>query len=67
MSFNVSWQTLLDACDELPEGATLITPLAHERFRITDVQEPRIVIEFHSGESRPLHREQSMRFLSSIT
>jgi hypothetical protein len=54
----VSWQTLLDACEDLPDGATLTTPLSHERFRITDVQEPRIIIEFHSGESRPLHREQ---------
>jgi hypothetical protein len=58
MSFSVSWHTLLDACDELPESATLITPLSHERFSITDSQDYRIVVEFHSGESRPLHREQ---------
>lgn len=58
MPFDVSWRTLLDACDEFPDGATLITPLSHERFRITDVQEHRIIIEFHSGESRPLHHEQ---------
>ena len=51
MPFDVSWRTLLDACDEFPDGATLITPLSHERFRITDVQEYRIIIEFHSGES----------------
>ena len=58
MPFDVSWRTLLEACDDLPEGATLITPLSHERFRITDVQEHRIVTDLHSGESRPLHREQ---------
>ncbi len=59
MPFGVSWHTLLDELDDLPEGATLITPLSHERFRITDVQEHRVVIEFEeSGEPRPLSRDQ---------
>lgn len=67
MPFSVSWQTLLDACDDLPEGATLVTPLSNDRFRITDVQEQRIVIEFHSGDSRPLHREQFETLYTHIT
>lgn len=67
MPFDVSWRTLLDACDELPDGATLTTPLSHERFRITDVQDHRIIIEFHSGESRPLHREQFETLYGLIT
>lgn len=59
MSFSVSWHTLLDKLDELDEGAELITPLSHDRFRITDVQEHRIVVTFDgSGDRRPLQRDQ---------
>jgi len=46
MPFSASWHTLLDELDDLPEGATLITPLSHDRFRVSDVQEQRVVIEF---------------------
>jgi polyhydroxyalkanoate synthesis regulator phasin len=42
-----------------PDEATLITPLASKRFRITDVQNQRIIIEdVDSGDSQPLQREQ---------
>ena len=59
MPFSVSWHTLLDELEDLPEGATLITPLSHKRFRITDVQEHRVVIEFvDTDEVRPLQRDQ---------
>ncbi|QSG08501.1 DUF2800 domain-containing protein [Halapricum desulfuricans] len=61
MSFSVSWHTLLDELDDLPEDATLLTPLSHDRFRVTDVQEQRVVIEFLDrdiDESRPLQRDQ---------
>lgn len=59
MPFNVSWHTFLDKLEELPDGATLITPLSHKRFRITDVQEHRVIIQFgESGENRPLQRDQ---------
>jgi hypothetical protein len=61
MAFSVSWHTLLDELDDLPEGATLITPLSHSRFRVTGVQEQRVVIEFLDrdiDETRPLQRDQ---------
>jgi len=59
MPFSVSWHTLLDELDDLSEGAELITPLSEDRFRITDVQEHRVVITFdESGERQPLQREQ---------
>jgi len=59
MTFTVSWHTLLESLEDLPEGATLVTPLSHKQFRVTDVQEHRVVIEFdESGEKRPLQREQ---------
>ena len=57
--FGATWGTLIDRCEQLPEEATLITPLASKRFRITDVQDQRIIIEdVDSGDSQPLQREQ---------
>lgn len=59
MSFTVNWHTLLDELDDLPESATLITPLSHQLFHITDVQEPRVIIQFEDrDETRPLQRDQ---------
>lgn len=59
MPFSVSWATLIEQADELPSGATLVTPLSHKRFRINDVQDHRIVIQVEdSGNSRPLQRDQ---------
>jgi len=61
MPFSATWHTLLDECEELAEDATLLTPLSQDRFRITDVQEHRIVVEFLDrdvDETRPLQREQ---------
>ncbi|EMA47742.1 hypothetical protein [Halococcus salifodinae] len=57
--FGATWGTLCERCEELPEDATLITPLASRRFQIVDVQEPRIIIEdTDSSDSQPLDREQ---------
>ncbi|MFQ3284188.1 MAG: hypothetical protein ACI9TI_001232 [Natronomonas sp.] len=59
MPFSVSWHTLLEELDDLSDGAEVITPLSHNRFRITDVQEHRVIITFEeSGERHPLQREQ---------
>lgn len=61
MPFSVSWHTLLDELDDLPKSATLITPLSHDRIRITDVQEQRVIIRFLDrdiDETRPLQRNQ---------
>ena len=50
--FGATWGTLLDRCEELPEDATLITPLSTNRFRLTAVQQQRIVVEdTDTGES----------------
>jgi hypothetical protein len=57
--FGATWGTLIERCDKLPEDATLITPLANTRFRITAIQQPRIIIEnTDTGNSQPLQREQ---------
>ncbi|APW99957.1 hypothetical protein CHINAEXTREME_20255 [Halobiforma lacisalsi AJ5] len=70
MPFSVSWHTLLDELDDLPGGATLITPLSHNRFQVTDVQEQRVVIEFLDrdiDETQPLQREQFETLFRRIT
>ena len=70
MAFNVSWNTLLDELDDLPDGSTLITPLSHNRFRITDVQKQRVVIEFLDRDidgTRPLQRDQFETLYRRIT
>ncbi|ELY55809.1 hypothetical protein [Natronococcus jeotgali] len=59
MVFQATWRNLLEECEALGAGATLVTPLSNDPFRITDVQEQRIVIEFpDDGEKRPLQRAQ---------
>ncbi|PSP54892.1 hypothetical protein BRC82_07770 [Halobacteriales archaeon QS_1_67_19] len=59
MPFSVTWHTLLDELDRLGEGAELITPLSHDRFHITDIQEYRVVVQYSdSDETRPLQRDQ---------
>ena len=65
--FGATWGTLCERCEELPEDATLITPLANQRFRVTDVQEPRIIIEnTDTGDSQPLQREQFETLAESV-
>ncbi|RQG92475.1 DUF2800 domain-containing protein [Natrarchaeobius chitinivorans] len=59
MTFASTWSDLLAECEALEDDATLITPLSEQRFRITDVQEHRVIVEFvDPEESRPLQREQ---------
>ena len=68
--FSASWHTLLEELDDLAEGATLITPLSHDRFRIDDVQEQRVIIQFLDrdiDETRPLQREQFGTMYQRIT
>ena len=57
--FGATWATLIERCEDLPEDATLITPLSTRRFRVTDVQQQRIIIEdTDTGDAQPLQREQ---------
>ena len=57
--FGATWGTLIERCEDLPEEATLITPLSTTRFRVTEVQQQRIIIEdTDTGDSQPLQREQ---------
>ena len=57
--FGATWGTLIERCEELSEDATLITPLGNKRFRITDVQQQRVIIEdTDTDDSQPLQHDQ---------
>lgn len=59
MPFGTTWHSLLENVEELPSDATLVTPLSRKVFHITDVQEPRILIQYRDeDETIPLQREQ---------
>lgn len=59
MTFNASWHNLLENAEELPPDATLLTPLSRKPFRITDIQEYRVLIEYRDDDgTTPLQREQ---------
>ena len=59
MTFGSTWANLLENVEELPSNATLITPLSRKAFRVTDVQEPRILIQYRDDDDTiPLQRDQ---------
>jgi hypothetical protein len=70
MGFTVSWHTLITELEELPEGATLVTPLSHDQFTIRDVQDQRVIIQFQDRDidpTQPLQREQFETLYERIT
>ncbi|ELY84986.1 hypothetical protein [Natrinema altunense] len=59
MTFGTTWNNLLENVEELPSNATLVTPLSRKAFGITDVQEPRVLIQYRDDdETIPLQRDQ---------
>jgi hypothetical protein len=59
MAFGSTWANLLENVEELPTDATLVTPLSRKAFGVTDVQEPRILIQYRDDdETIPLQRDQ---------
>jgi len=53
------WETLIKNVAELPSEAVHLTPLSERAFRITDVQDDRILIEYRDeDETVALQREQ---------
>jgi len=60
--FGATWGTLIERCEELFEDATLITPLSNKQFRVTDVQQQRVVIEDTDTDDSPrLQHDSSKR------
>jgi len=68
MSFRTLWHTLLEELEDLPAEATLLMPVSHQRFRVTDVQEHRVIIDVEeTSETRPLQREQFESLYRRVT
>lgn len=68
MPFSATWHTLLDNAEELPPDATLLTPLSRKPFRVTDVQEHRILIKYRDDDSTiPLQRDQFETLFQRVT
>ena len=67
MAFTATWHTLLDTLKELPSDATLLTPLSEKPFRVTNIQQPRILISYRDNdETLPLDREQFQTLVQRI-
>jgi len=59
MTFISTWNNLLDNVEQLPADATLVNPLSRKAFRVTDVQEHRVLIQYRDDdETIPLQRDQ---------
>ena len=59
MTFNSTWHNLLENIEELPADAILVTPLSRKAFRVTDVQEHRVLMQYRDDdETVPLQKGQ---------
>lgn len=68
MTFSASWHTLVETAEELPPDATLRTPLSRKSFRITGVQQHRILVEYRDDDGTvPLQREQFETLYERVT
>ncbi len=70
MTHGTTWHNLLDNAEELPSDATLLTPLSHDRFTISDIQQQRVIVQFQDRDidpTQPLQREQFETLYERIT
>ncbi|SMP08571.1 hypothetical protein [Halobellus salinus] len=68
MTFSASWHNLVETVEDLPPDATLRTPLSRKPFRITGVQEHRILVEYRDDTGTvPLQREQFETLYDRVT
>ena len=68
MPFSVTWHTIVDQLDEVPSDATFLTPLSERSFRVSDVQEHRLLISYRDQDGTiPLKREQFETLYERVT
>jgi hypothetical protein len=68
MPFSVTWHTITDQLDGIPSDATFVTPLSDRSFRISDVQEHRLLISYRDQDGTiPLKREQFETLYDRVT
>ena len=62
MAFSAGWSTLLRKLEDIPDEATLVTPLSHDRFTVTSPQEQRVIVQFLDMDVDPNQRLQREQF-----
>jgi hypothetical protein len=68
MSFGKEWHVLLENVEDLPSETVFTTPLSQKSFRVTAVQERRLLIEYRDGDDRvPLERDQFETLYERVT
>ena len=68
MPFSVTWYTIIEQLDEISADATFVTPLSERPFRLSDVQEHRLLISYRDQDGKvPLKREQFETLYERIT
>src|SRR6056297_1027473 len=68
MPFSVTWHTITGQLDEIPSDATFLTPLSERSFRVSDVQEHRLLISYRDQDGTiPLKREQFETLYERVT
>ena len=68
MPFSVTWHTILDQLDEVPSDATFVTPLSERSFRVSDIQEHRLLMSYRDSTGTiPIKREQFETLYDRVT
>lgn len=59
MTFESTWGNLLENIEEVPPEATLLTPLSRKAFRVADIQQHRVLIQYRDDDDTiPLQKAQ---------
>ena len=68
MPFSVTWHTILEQLEEIPSDATFVTPLSERSFRVSDVQEHRLLMSYRDQSGTiPIKREQFETLYDRVT
>jgi len=68
MPFSVTWHLIIEQLDEIPDDATFVTPLSERSFRLSDVQEHRLLMSYRDQSGTiPVKREQFETLYERVT
>jgi len=68
MPFSVTWHLIIEQLDEIPDDATFVTPLSERSFRLSDIQEHRLLMSYRDQSGTiPLKREQFETLYERVT
>ena len=68
MPFSVTWHTILEQLEKIPSDATFVTPLSERSFRVSDIQEHRLLMSYRDSTGTiPIKREQFETLYDRVT